>query len=198
MVVILFKEDINKNKELIEETILNGGIIIYPTDTLYGIGGRADSEEVVKKIYELKKRDTNKPLSMIVPDFNFISQYFVMNDFTEKTVKKYFPGKYTILINPKNEIEDIPICKSILNMTPKIAIRICDHYIQDIVFSLKIPLISTSANISGEKSICKFEDLEDKLLKRVDLVIVDDLEIGGSGSTIFEILENNSISYIRK
>ena len=199
MVTILFKEDIVKNRELIEQTILDGGIIIYPTDTLYGIGGRADRDDIVKKIYALKKRDDKKPLSMIVPDFNFIHNYFQIDDFSEKTLKKYLPGKYTILLQPNETLlKNIPISNIVLSMTPKTAIRICNHYIQDIVFSLKIPLISTSANISGNKSISKFEDLEDELLKQVDLIIVDDSQVSGIGSTIFEILENNSFKYIRK
>lgn len=198
MVTILFKEDITKNKELIEQTILDGGIIIYPTDTLYGIGGRADRDDIVEKVYALKGRDKNKPLSMIVPDFNFINKYFKVDDFTEKTIKKYLPGKYSILLQPNTMFENIPISNIILSMTPKVSVRICDHYIQDIVFSLKVPLISTSANLSGNKSVSKFEDLEDELLKKVDLVIVDDSELSGKGSVIFEILENNSLNFIRR
>ncbi|MFT4244524.1 MAG: L-threonylcarbamoyladenylate synthase [Candidatus Woesearchaeota archaeon] len=198
MVTILFKEDINKNKELIEQIILNGGIIIYPTDTLYGIGGRADRDDVVKRIYELKRRDENKPLSMIIPDFNFINKYFIINDYTEKIIKKYLPGKFTILLSPHKSNSQIPISNKILSSTQKIGIRICEHYIQDIVFSLKVPLISTSANLSGNESVSKFEDIEIDLLKKVELVIVDDSLVGGTGSTVFEILENNCLKYIRK
>lgn len=57
MVIMLFKEDISNNKELIEKTILEGGIIIYPTDTSYKIGGRADNDKTVDKIYKIKKVD---------------------------------------------------------------------------------------------------------------------------------------------
>ncbi|MCH8519454.1 MAG: threonylcarbamoyl-AMP synthase [Nanoarchaeota archaeon] len=200
MVTLLFKEDISKNKELIEQTILDGGIIIYPTDTLYGIGGRGDSDEVVKKIYELKKRDENKPLSIIVPDFNFIFNTFKINDTIEKNIRKYLPGAYTILleVNEDNNSKNNNLSPLLKSKENKIGVRICDHYIQDIVFSLKIPLIATSANISGQTSPSEFEDLEVELLKKVDLVIIDDTQVSGTGSKIFEFSENNTINYIRK
>ena len=184
MVTILFKEDISKQKEFIEKSILEGGIIIYPTDTIYGIGGRADSESVVKRIYELKQKDRNLPLNVIVPDFNFISTYFEVSDEEQKLLHSKLPGPNTILLTSK---DSCPISKSLYKKEEKKGIRICDHYIQDIVFSLKVPLISASCNISNQKPPAIFEDIPDSLLKQVDLVIIDDSEVRGKGSEIFEV-----------
>lgn len=182
--MILFKEDVYKQKDFIEKTILEGGIIIYPTDTIYGIGGRADDNNVVEKISKLKQVNKNLAFKVIVPDFKFISTYFEVSNEELKLLHSKLPGPNTILLTSK---DSCPISKNLYKKEEKKGIRICDHYIQDIVFSLKVPLISASCNISNQKPPTIFEDIPDSLLKQVDIVIIDDSEVRGFESEIFEI-----------
>lgn len=184
MVTILFKEDVTKQKKLIEETILNGGIIIYPTNTLYGIGGRADSDEVVEKIYEIKRKSRENPTSIIIPDFNYLNTNFNITEEGLKMVRNKLPGAYSFIIEPREETE---LSKRLNFEGTKMSIRICDHYIQDIVFSLGTPLISTSANFSGDKSPATFNEISSELLKQVDIVIIDDENVKGEQSKIVEL-----------
>ena len=195
MVTLLFREDISKNKELIEQTILDGGVIIYPTDTVYGIGGRADSDEVINKIYELKQREFSKPMSVIVPDFDFIENQFNTNEYIKKKMHSYFPGKYTLLLEPISE-KNI-VSKDAYKGKEKIGIRICNHFIQDIVYELQLPIVSTSCNISGESTPKSFEQIPSELMKKVDLVLIDDESTSKKASTIINFLENNKEEIIR-
>lgn len=181
---MLFKEDIGKQKQLIENTIINGGIIIYPTDTLYGIGGRADSDEVVEKIYEIKRRDSKNPISVIIPDFNYLNTNFNITEENLKTIRSKLPGAYSFIIKPREEID---LSKKLNLERNKISIRICDHYIQDIVFSFGIPLISTSANFSGDKSPATINNISTELMREVDIVIIDDENVKGEQSKIVEL-----------
>ena len=194
MVILLFKDDISKSKELITTAIKDEKIIIYPTDTLYGIGGRADSDEVVKKIYEIKRRENNKSLTFIAPDFDFIENNFSINSEVYKKIHSYLPGKYTLILHPKN---DCPISKKCYLNTNTIGVRMCNHFIQDIVYSTQIPLICTSANVSNEASSKCFDDISVELLKQVDLAIIDDDNMSKKGSTIIEFLKNGEEKIIR-
>lgn len=195
MVTLLFREDISKNKELIEQTILDGGIIIYPTDTVYGIGGRADNDEVINKIYELKERDSSKPMSVIVPDFDFIESQFETTEYIKKKLHSYLPGKYTLLLKPISE-KNI-VSKEAYKGKKKVGVRICNHFIQDIAYELQLPLVSTSCNISGEMTPKSFEQIPSKLMKKVDLVLIDDESTSKKASTIIDFLENNTEEIIR-
>lgn len=184
MVTILFKDDVIKQKKLIHDTILNGGIIIYPTDTLYGIGGRADNDEVVEKVYEIKNRDKDKPLSVIVPNFNYLFNNFNITQENQKNIRNKLPGAYSFIVECNNESNLLSKKLNLSNNT--LSIRICNHYIQDIVFSLGVPIISTSANFSGEKSPATFNDISAEMIKKVDIIIIDDTGVLGSRNKIIE------------
>ncbi|MFP4402554.1 MAG: L-threonylcarbamoyladenylate synthase [Candidatus Nanoarchaeia archaeon] len=194
MPLLLFKEDIIKHKEFILSTLIEGGIIIYPTDTLYGIGGRADWDSVAQRVYDIKKRDKSLPLNVIAPDFDYIENNFILKENDKKILHKYLPGPYTPLLLPQ---ESCSISKLTYSNLEKKGIRICNHYIQDLVFELQLPLISTSANISGDESAKVFDDISPELLKQADIVIVDDDNVSGYQSKIFDIEDNRIISLVR-
>ena len=191
---MIFKEDISNNKELIEKTIIEGGIIVYPTYTLYEIGGRADSDEVVNKIYQIKQRDNLKPLTCIVPDFDYIEEYFKVNETIRKEIYSKLPGKFTFLLEPNSKNK---ISKDSFKDVSKIGVRICNNFIQDIIYSLNIPIFATSANLAEETNPISFESIPSELLKKVDLIIVDDTSTSKKGSTIIEFLENKNYNIIR-
>ncbi|MCH1548644.1 MAG: threonylcarbamoyl-AMP synthase [Nitrosopumilus sp.] len=180
-------EGIRKSVEIIE----NGGIIIFPTDTVYGIGCNPYDTNAVKKIYEIKSREKIKSLPVLASSIEIVKQISIIDEFTEKIIKKYWPGPLTLILKLKDKN-----LKESLNLEDKIAVRIPNS-----VCTLKLLnkcnlLVGTSANVSGDSS---FTDPQEcmKNVKNYD-IFVDGGTITSKGeSTIIEI-ENEKIHVIRE
>ena len=180
-------EGIRKSVEIIE----NGGVIIFPTDTVYGIGCNPYDTNAVKKIYEIKSREKIKSLPVLASSIEIVKQISIIDEFTEKIIKKYWPGPLTLILKLKDKN-----LKESLNLEDKIAVRIPNS-----VCTLKLLnkcnlLVGTSANVSGDSS---FTDPQEcmKNVKNYD-VFVDGGTITSKGeSTIIEI-ENEKIHVIRE
>ena len=180
-------EGIRKSVEIIE----NGGVIIFPTDTVYGIGCNPYNANAVKKIYEIKSREKIKSLPVLVSSIEIVKQISIIDEFTEKIIKKYWPGPLTLILKLKDKN-----LKESLNLEDKIAVRIPNS-----VCTLKLLnkcnlLVGTSANVSGDSS---FTDPQEcmKNVKNYD-IFVDGGTITSKGeSTIIEI-ENEKIHVIRE
>jgi len=163
-----------KMKSLIK-LIKSGKIFIYPTDTIYGLGCNALNKKAVEKIKKIKKRDKNKPLSVIAPSKSWIYKNLKSS---KKLVNKYLPGKYTLILEKKN--------KRFLNhvsSTKYLGVRIPNHNFFKIIQKSKVPFITTSVNLSGEKPITEIKEIKEEILKNVD-VIIDAGKIYGKPSTI--------------
>lgn len=126
-----------------------GKIIVYPTDTIYGIGCDAFNEAAVKKIFEIKKRNGGKPLSVIVKDVSKIKEISFIDKEKEKVAASIFPGPYTLVFpGPRN------IPKIITGGQNSIGIRIPDNLItKNISQHFKNPIVTTSVNLSGEEPL---------------------------------------------
>ena len=180
-------EGIRKSVEIIE----NGGVIIFPTDTVYGIGCNPYNANAVKKIYEIKSREKIKSLPVLASSIEIVKQISIIDEFTEKIIKKYWPGPLTLILKLKDKN-----LKESLNLEDKIAVRIPNS-----VCTLKLLnkcnlLVGTSANVSGDSS---FTDPQEcmKNVKNYD-IFVDGGTITSKGeSTIIEI-ENEKIHVIRE
>ena len=185
--------ELNENErknvlEFLKEEILNGKIIICGTDTLYGISANALNENAVKKVYEIKRRDFSKPLSICVKDKEDIEKYAYVNDLAKKIIDKFLPGALTIILKKKPIIPDI-VAKDY------IGIRIPD---EDIIRELSVvPLTTTSANISGKESPTSIDEIDEEILENVDYVV----DIGkckhSKPSTVIKI-EDDKIIPIRE
>lgn len=126
----------------------SGGIIAYPTETLYGLGADIFNKEAVNKIYLAKKRDYNKPLSIAVADFKSIYKLTKITSGQKKIIKDFLPGPYTFLVKSNRVVLDIITAGSDI-----IGIRYPDHKVAcQIITKLGKPITSTSANLSGEES----------------------------------------------
>jgi len=180
-------EGIRKSVEIIE----NGGVIIFPTDTVYGIGCDPYDANAVKKIYEIKSREKIKSLPVLVSSIEIVKQISIIDEFTEKIIKKYWPGPLTLIL----KLKDKNLKKS-LNLEDKIAVRIPNSLCTLKLLNKCNLLVGTSANVSGDSS---FTDPQEcmKNVKNYD-VFVDGGTITSKGeSTIIEI-ENEKIHVIRE
>jgi len=166
-----------------KEQNLKDKIIIYPTDTIYGIGCYALNSELVKKIKEIKKRE-NKPFSIIV-NKTWIRDNCEVNKLVEEYLRK-LPGKYTFILELKNKNA---VSKEVNNNGETIGVRIPKHEITKI---LPIPFVTTSVNLSGEKPITNIKDIPEEIRNRVDL-IMDYGTLKNQASTVIDLTGDKAV-----
>lgn len=187
-------DDNTKNLKIAANIIKKGGIVIFPTETVYGIGTNGLDEEAVKKLYEVKDRLLNKPISLLVSNFDMINQ--VAKDITEmeyKIMKNFFPGPLTIILNKKSCVPDILTANG-----NTVGIRMPDNEIALKLIELSgVPIATPSANISGRPSGIDIEDIKKDFEGKVDLFIDSGKSKIGNGSTIVKV-EDNEIKILRQ
>jgi len=175
---------IKENKDFIISEIKSGKIFIYPTDTIYGIGCDATNFGAVKKIFEIKKRDS-KPLLIIVPNKKWIFDNTKFNERHIDLIESKLPGPYSFIV--KLKFKNL-ISTNILNGNDTIGVRIPKCYMSEIINEIGVPFVTTSVNISGEKAALSIDDIDDEILTQVDYVIESKENISGKSSTIIDIV----------
>ena len=169
MKIYNWKEKINK-RELaeIKKTIEEGGIIIFPTETVYGIAASALSEKGIDKLYKAKKRPREKAINIMISDKKEIEKYAIIKNKVErKIIDKFMPGEITIILEKKNNFG-----KTFTLPDNTIGIRIPNSPIAlAILKEINIPLIVSSANISGMESGINPEEIKKYFSKSVDAII---------------------------
>ena len=137
------------------KTLNEENLIIYPTDTLYGLGADATNTSAIKKINEIKNRNT--PLSIMISDIKNIEKYAEYDSNTMKQIEKILPGPFTILLKAKKS----NLSYLVQNDSEKIGIRIPNHkFCLQLLKKYKKPIITTSVNTHGTKSLNNIEEIE--------------------------------------
>lgn len=184
-----------ENKEQISETLKNGGTILYPTDTIWGLGCDATNEEACQKILSIKNRPAEKSFIILVDSFLMLEKYIpefpeVCYDLVELATRPL-----TIIYpNAKG------LANSVLASDGSVGIRLTkDPICVALIRAMKKPLVSTSANLSGEKNPSCFADIHSSIKEKVDLIIEERLdEKRTEPSQIIKIGLDSSIQIIRK
>jgi len=167
------------------DCLKQGGVIVYPTDTIYGIGCDIFNKKGVKKIYQIKQRDPRKPFSFICADLSDVSNYAQVSNMAFKTMKRNLPGPYTFVLEATRVVPDLLTTKQ-----KTVGIRIPDNPIAlAIVKELGHPLVTTSANFTGEEPIHDPIEIEKSLGKMIDLV-VDGGILMGDASTVISLIDD--------
>jgi len=182
------------DKEGIEKTfqvIKKGGIVVFPTDTVYGIGCNPYNANAVEKIYEIKSRKKIKSLPVLAYSLDTVKEIARIDTFTEKIIKKYWPGPLTLIL----ELTDKKLKKS-LNLDNKIAVRIPDSKCTLKLLEKCGLLVGTSANISGSPPSTDPKECL-KNITNYDVFLNGGTITSKGESTIIEI-ENEEIKIIRK
>jgi len=181
------KEGIEKAAQIINE----GGIAVFPTDTVYGIGCNPYNINAVKKIYEIKTRDFSKPLPVLVYSKELAEKIAHFNEFTRKIVDKFWPGPLTIIL----KVTDDKLKES-LHLNNKIAIRVPNHKCTLDLLEKCNFIVGTSANVSGEIS---FTNADECFKKIGDYdIFVDGGTITSKGESTIIDIENDEIRIIRE
>lgn len=157
-----------------------GEIIVYPTDTLYAIGANIFDEKAISKVYKIKKRPLNAPLSITVSSIDEIGKFAEMNEIAYKIAKKFLPGKLTIVLKKKDIIPSY-ISKD------KIAIRVPKNKIA-LKLAQKFPITATSANLHTGEEPRNIHIARKQLGKNIYMYI-DAGELPGIPSTIVDLSE---------
>ncbi len=130
----------------IAQALKDGEVIIYPTDTCYGMGADIFNKKALKKIYQIKGIPKNRPFSFVCADLSDISRYARVTDFAYRILKRYLPGPYTFILEGSKQVP-----KMMLTKRKTAGIRIPDHPVcLEIVKFLGNPIISTTASIGNE------------------------------------------------
>lgn len=149
------------------EVMRGGGVIVYPTDTVYGLGCDIMNAQAVNRIIRIKGRDPKKPLSFICADLTHISRYAMVSNFAYRILKRFLPGPYTFVLPASREVPKLLRSKS-----KTVGIRIPDHPVpQSLVKEMGNPILSTSANRSNEEVITDPDELRVSLGKEVDIIM---------------------------
>ncbi|MBQ9229803.1 MAG: threonylcarbamoyl-AMP synthase [Prevotella sp.] len=190
------EEDIKKAVEVLRK----GGVILYPTDTVWGIGCDATNEEAVKRVYEIKQRDDSKALICLV-DSDARLQRYVRNvpDVAWQLIDslKESDGKPTTLILDGA----INLAENLIAEDGSIGIRITQEpFSKELCYRFQKALVSTSANISGEPAAQNYQDIAPQLLEAVDYVCWSRRQEHKphTPSSIIRLKENGEVAIIRK
>lgn len=134
--------------------IKKGGVVAYPTETVYGLGANALSESCITKVYQIKKRSPSEPISLAVSSYEMIAKIAYVDNW--KLIQKLLPGPFTVLLRKK------PVVPSLLTANSQlVGVRYPDHSIaQKLIDSIGLPITATSANISDEEAPVKSEEVE--------------------------------------
>ena len=174
---------LNPQARLIQKAVdilTKGGIVVYPTDTIYGIGCDILNKKAIEKIYQLKQRNKNKPFSFICSDLKNISHYAKVSNYAYKTMRRLLPGPYTFILEGSKLVPKIMLTKR-----KTAGIRVPDHKIcLELVKGLGNPIITTSATMPDGSMVNDASLIHDVFRNRIDLVIDGDIAPGLPSSVI--------------
>lgn len=167
------------------EVLNNSGIVIFPTDTAFGVGCRIDSEKSVERLFKIRRRPENQAVPVLVSSLEMAADYVqdISNEVQEKLIKKHWPGALTIIFKCKKE----KVPPLVRGGGQTLGVRIPDHKtVLSIIEGVGVPILGPSANFSGERTPYEFRSLNADLLKKVDYVVRGETQTG-KVSTVIDV-----------
>ena len=177
------------------EVLNNDGIILYPSDTVWGLGCKSNNENVIQKLYDIKKRVIKKKFILLLADDRQLNKYIKEVPEIAWDILDYSINQPTIIYpNAYN------LSKLLIADDGSIAVRIAElDYLQQIIKMIETPLISTSANVSGEKTPTSLQEVSNDILSKVDFIVdLPTITDNNNPSSIIKLKLNGEIEIIRK
>jgi L-threonylcarbamoyladenylate synthase len=169
-----------------------GGLVVYPTETVYGLGASAFSRIAVLKVFAAKKRPLDNPLSVAVRDIKQADEVAYVNTAARKLAKAFLPGPLTIVLKKKANFP-----KELTSGSDKVGIRVPKNDIALKLIELAGPITATSANISGQMPITTADEARRQLAGRVDFVLDGGPSRIGVESTVVDVSEDGKCEIVR-
>lgn len=189
------RNDMTIIMENIIQILKSGGTILYPTDTIWGIGCDATNIEAVNKIFDIKKREKNKSMIILVESEKRLQDLVDVPEMAWEIIDLSEKPVTIVYENPRG------LPKELLAEDGSIGIRLVKNdFCKKLITKLNKPLVSTSANFSGEKSPLKFSDISSEILDLVDYAVEEDREKVSKypGSSVIKIWNDNRIKVLRE
>lgn len=172
------------------QTLKKGGLIAFPTETVYGLGADATNDLAVKHVFEAKGRPSDNPLILHVTDLEMVDKYAILNDTAQKLMNKYWPGPLTIILKMKNNA----FSKLVTGGLDTVAFRNPDHKItKELIELVGVPIVGPSANLSGKPSATRVEHVRSDFKNTIDGVLDGGNTKLGLESTVIDLTSKKPI-----
>jgi L-threonylcarbamoyladenylate synthase len=159
----------------------DGGLVVYPTETVYGLGADALDPDAVERAFEAKRRDRSKPLSLGVPDVDAALEYVRPTDREERFMREYLPGPVTVVCERTDDVPD-----ALTAGRDRVGVRVPDHDLARELLAEAGPLTATSANVSGRESVTRVDDLDPEI-REAAAAVLDGGSTQGTESTVVDV-----------
>ena len=162
------------------EAIERGELVVYPTETVYGLGADALDPDAIDRVFEAKRRSRDDPLSLAVPDVDAAMDLVRADERVRAFADAFLPGPVTVVCEKTPTVPD-----ELTGGRDRVGVRVPDHEVALALLERVAPITATSANVSGRPSATRVEDLDDEIAAAAAEVI-DGGETPGGGSTVVD------------
>lgn len=158
-----------------------GELVVYPTETVYGLGAKASDVSAVERVFTAKGRDHSKPISIAFPDIDAVSDYTNPSERERAFMAEFLPGPVTVVVQRTPVVPDVLTAGQ-----PRVGVRVPDHADARTLLEQVAPITATSANLSGQPSVRTVEELPRQIREAV-AVVLDGGTTPGGGSTVVDV-----------
>jgi L-threonylcarbamoyladenylate synthase len=163
------------------EAVRNGQLVVYPTETVYGLGADALDEAAIDRVFAAKERDRSKPLSLAVPTVERAMEFTRPADLTGRFMHEFLPGPVTVVVEKHDVVPD-----ALTGGRDRVGVRVPDHDLALSLLERVAPITATSANVSGRPSVTDLEHL-DQAIRDAAAVLLDGGATPGTASTVVDV-----------
>ena len=167
--------------------LLSGGVVVFPTESFYGLGVNASDENAIQQLFKIKQRDKNHPVLILIPSLDSLNRFVIdIPDLAFELMDHYWPGGLTLLFKAGPAISTLLTAN-----TGKIGVRLSSHHIATaLAQTIDSPITGTSANISGQPPCINTDEILTQMGTDIDLILDGGETQGGLGSTILDVTVN--------
>ncbi len=158
-----------------------GQLVVYPTETVYGLAANAIDADAVERVFTAKDRDRSKPISLAVPDVETALDYVTPTERELAFIKRFLPGPVTVVCERKSPVPDV-----LTAGRDQVGLRIPDHELALELLEIVAPITATSANVSGQANARRAQDV-DLEIHETAAVVLDGGKTGGAESTVVDV-----------
>lgn len=179
--------------ENLVQILRDGGVVVFPTDTVWGVGASIESVEGIEKFYQVKKREAEKPSQVLVADREMAQKYGVIEGVAAELAEKWWPGGLTLVVPAREKVPE-----SVRQGRETVGLRVPDHKdCRQLIEKLGSGLVASSANFTGGVAPKVYGEIDPKLLEIVDGVM-EGLAGGRTSSSVVAVGENGEMQVLRE
>lgn len=165
----------------------DGELVVYPTETVYGLGALATDPAAVELVFEAKRRPHEKPVSLAVPRVDAIDEYARLTDRERVFCRRFLPGPVTVLLKRRDNVP-----AALVAGRSRVGVRVPDHNLALALLERVAPLTATSANLSGQESARTAAAIDPNIREAAE-VVIDGGETPGGGSTVVNVASESVV-----